>query len=171
VEDVTKNLAALVVLAAVMVNSGIRASATPVDFAFKFDFTPCLTSTLDTYANVYTREIHPGETPISITLTLSSAQMDAVYQGIVSIDFFHYPARFSGGALTPTGEMATVSPSTKYRLEVRAAGQTHTVFWDDNHFPHSEAATRLLKLFEMINGFLNDRAEVTGLPGAKVYCM
>jgi hypothetical protein len=146
-------------------------AAPPADFAFKFDYTPCLTSTLDTYANVYAREIRPGETPISITLALSSEQMYVVYQALVGIDFFHYPARFRGGVSTPTGETTTVSPSTKYRLEVRAAGQTHTVFWDDNHFPHSEAATRLLKLFEMINGFLNDRAEVKRLPASQMFCL
>ncbi len=62
------------------------------------------------------------------------------------------------------------SPSTRYRLDVRAAGQTHTVRWNDNVHPHSEAATRLLKVLDLINGFVNARLEVQRLPKAKPMC-
>jgi hypothetical protein len=75
---------------------GVPPGQPPADFAFKFDFRPCLTNTLDTYRNIYTRELGLGAPPVSIPLTLSTEQMAAVYDAVVSIGFFNYPTTFLG---------------------------------------------------------------------------
>jgi hypothetical protein len=149
--------------------AGRPAGQPPDDFAFKFDFTPCATNTLDTYRNTYTRELGPGQSPVSIPRTLSPEQMAAVYDALGKIAFFDYPSMFPGGSRTQ-GEITTISPSTSYRLEVRSAGVVHVVRWDDKSFPRSEEASRLLRVLDLIDGFVNDRPEVKRLPQPRVAC-
>jgi hypothetical protein len=67
--------------------------------------------------------------------------------------------------------MIGLHPSATYRLEVRSSGVVHTVFWDDRFFPHSEEASRLLKVFQLINDFVNDRPEVKRLPVSRAGCL
>jgi hypothetical protein len=142
----------------------------PADFAFKLDCKPCMMNTLDTYRNIYTRELGLGESPVSIPVTLSTEQMAAVYDAFGSIGFFDYPSAFRGVSQTATGETTTVAPSTSYRLEVRSSGVVHSVTWGDRFFPHSEEASRLLKVFDLINGFVNDRPDVKRLPVSRAGC-
>jgi len=47
----------------------------------------------------------------------------------------------------------------------------HVVSWDDRFFPHTEEASRLLKLFDLINGIVNDRPEVKRLPVSRAGCL
>lgn len=147
-----------------------RAEAPPADFAFRFDFTPCATSTVDTFNNLYTREGTTGG-PISITLALTDAEMAIVYGAVSAIDFFQYPATFQGGVLSANGTRTTVTPASSYRLQVRADGRTHMVTWTDDARPHSEAANRLLKVFDVINSIVNERPEVKRLPRARGMCL
>jgi hypothetical protein len=142
----------------------------PADFAFKFDFKPCLTNSLDMYRNIYTRELGLGEPPISIPLTLTTEQMADAHAALDSIRFFDYPTKFLGARPTATGEAKTVHPYATYRLEVRSSGVVHTVSWDDRSLPHSEEASRLLKVFELINAFVNDRPDVKRLPMSRAGC-
>jgi len=150
---------------------GVPPGQPPADFAFKFDFKPCVTNTLDTYRNIYTREMGLGDPPVSIPLTLSTEQMAAVYDAIGSIGFFNYPTKFLGVKPTATDEITVKGPSTTYRLEVRSSGVMHVVSWDDRFFPHTEEASRLLKLFDLINGIVNDRPEVKSLPVSRAGCL
>ena len=143
----------------------------PADFAFKFDFKPCVTNTLDTFSNVYTREMGLGDPPVSIPLTLSTEQMAAVYDAIGSIGFFNYPSKFLGVKPTATDETIARHPFTTYRLEVRSSGLMHIVSWDDQFSPHTEEAIRLLKVFDLINGIVNDRPEVKRLPVSRAGCL
>jgi hypothetical protein len=143
----------------------------PADFAFKFDFKPCVTNTLDTFRHVYTREMGLGDPLVSIPLTLSTEQMAAVYDAIGSIGFFNYPTKFLGVKPTATDEITVRGPSTTYRLEVRSSGVMHIVSWDDRFFPHTEEASRLLKLFDLINGIVNGRPEVKRLPVSRAGCL
>jgi hypothetical protein len=43
----------------VAVSVGQPPEQPPPDFAFKFDFGPCMMNTLDTYRHIYTRELGP----------------------------------------------------------------------------------------------------------------
>jgi hypothetical protein len=111
------------------------------------------------------------EGTISIPLTLSPTQMSAVYREIVNIRFFDYQSDFKRVAPRPGGEISITSPSTTYRLEVRSVGMTHTVTYDDLLGPRSEEADRLLNLFKMIDGVINDFPEVKRLPPLRFHCL
>ena len=139
------------------------------DFAFRYEFKPCQTHTLDTYANKYTR-LGGNDPSFSIPFTLSPLQTAAVYQEIANIRFFDYPTDFKG-VLLGAGETTTTSPSTAYRLEVRSAGIIHTVAYDDRYGPRSQEANRLLNLFDLVNGFIKDNPDVKRLPAPRVNCM
>lgn len=164
------NYCAVVIALGVAVSVGQPPEQPPPDFAFKFDFRPCMTNTLDTYRHIYTRELGLGEPSISIPVALTTEQMTAVHAALGSIRFFDYPTRFAGGKPTATGELMAVMPYTSYRLEVRSAGAVHTVSWDDRARPHSDEANRLLKVFELINAFVNERPDVKRLPVSRAGC-
>jgi hypothetical protein len=151
------------------VGSAAAQGAQPApDFAFRFEFKPCTTNILDTYEKKFIRGMGPADTVVSIPLELSQEQMTAVYEAIANIRFFEYPTTFVGGA--GLGETITTTPSTSYQFEVRNAGVVHRVSWDDAHSPRSEAANRLLNLFKMIIGFINDHPDVKRLPTPRVRC-
>ena len=111
-----------------------------------------------------------GDPPVSTPLTLSSEQMAAVYDAIGSIGFFNYPTKFLGVKPAATAENFGRLPFTTYRLQVRSSGVVHTVSWEDR-FPHTEEASRLLNLFDLINGIVNDRPEVKRLPVSRAGCL
>jgi hypothetical protein len=146
-------------------------SAEPTaDFAFRFDFKPCAGNTLDTYTNQYIREMEPGQPTISIPLTLSAEQMATVFAEIVNIHFFDYPPDFKRVTPGPDGYLSKMIPSTTYRLEVRSAGIFHAVSYDDGTTPRSDEANRLLNLFNLIIGFVNDHPDVKRLPAPRAFC-
>jgi len=66
--------------------------------------------------------------------------------------------------------LESLLPFTTYRLQVRSSGVLHTVSWEDR-FPHTEEASRLLKLFDLIKGIVNDRPEVKRLPVSRSGCL
>lgn len=160
--------------AAAALTVSVAASPQPpkpvTEFAFRFEYKPCAANMLDTYKNVYSREMGPGVQPISIPLTLSSEQMAAVEARIDDIQFFEYPTHFSGVA-PGLAETIRIAPSTTYRLEVRRMGAVHIVEWDDADSPRSERANRLLELFNVIIGFIDEHHDVKGLPRPRVVCM
>jgi hypothetical protein len=97
--------------------------------------------------------------------------MAAVYDALGGIGFFDYPSAFRGVSPTATGETITVAPSRSYRLEVRRAGVVPSVTWDDRSLSHLEEASRLLQVFDLINRFVNERADVKRLPVSRAACM
>jgi hypothetical protein len=161
-------------LATAFLTVSIAASRQPqqpvTDFAFRFEYKPCAANTLDTYKSVYIRDMGPGAPPISIPLTLSSEQLAAVEARVDDIHFFEYKPDFRR---VPPGlvETITTTPSTTYRLEVRRLGAVHTVEFDDANRPRSEEASRLLELFNLIIGFVDERPDVKRLPRPRVACM
>jgi hypothetical protein len=156
-------------------DAGRLAGQPPDDFAVKVDFEGCgpnMATTLDTYRHVYTRQMGVGgKSPISIPLTLRVEQMAAVHDALGSIGFSDYPTKFQGASPTAAGEIKMVQPSDTYRLEVRSGGVVHSVTWNDDSFPHSEEATRLLRVLKTIERFINERPEVKRLPPRKAACM
>ena len=152
----------------VMVAAAAQQPAEPADFAFRYEFKPCQTITLNTYTNTFTRL--DNEPLITIPLKLSPQQIAAVYQEILNIRFFDYATDYKRVVPGPRGEVSMKTPSTSYRLEVRSGGMIHTVTYDDCCGPRSEEANRLLSLFNIINGFINDDPIVKSLPTPRIAC-
>jgi hypothetical protein len=92
------------------------------DFALKFEFKPCLTSSLDTDKNIYTWELGLGQGSVSTPLFLTTEETATIADAVRRVGFFDYPAVFGGGQPGANGDIVTVTPSTIYRLEVRDAG-------------------------------------------------
>jgi hypothetical protein len=134
------------------------------DFAFRFQFGCDGTESLDTFRGSFTQDATQGPArSVTIPLSLSTEQMRAIFDTIQKIRFFDYPAVFMG--LRPGArEAITTSPSTRYRFEVRQAGRSHVVTWDDNTKPSSNEADRLRQLFQMIDGFVHAHPDVKRLP-------
>jgi hypothetical protein len=140
------------------------------DFALKFEFKPCLTSSLDTDKNIYTWELGLGQGSVSTPLFLTTEETATIADAVRRVGFFDYPAVFGGGQPGANGDIVTVTPSTIYRLEVRDAGVVHTVTWNDSSRPHTDAANRLLTLFDLLNRIIGERSEVKRLPVSKAGC-
>jgi hypothetical protein len=160
-------LAIVIVLLLYAPTSNI-AAAQASDFGFRFEFGPCspwVTERLDTFNGVFTANL--GDEPVRMSLT--DAQMTAIYRTIENIRFFDYPSIFNG---VPAGvrESTTTSPASTYRLEVRNEGAVHTVSWLDAYKPSSAEADRLRDLFSMVRGFIHDHPEFKRLPRPTVGC-
>jgi hypothetical protein len=93
-----------------------------------------------------------------------------VYREIVKIGFFDYQPDFKRVIPRPGGGSILTTPSTAYRMEVRSAGETHAVIYNDGETPRSEEAERLLGLFHLIDAFLNEHPDVKRLGPIRYPC-
>jgi hypothetical protein len=136
------------------------------DFGIRFEVGDCLTERLDTFTGVFTKNLggEPGRT-VTAHISLTGAQMSAIFQTIENIRFFDYPYEFDG---VPPGlqEIMKVTPAPTYRLEVRNRGEFHTVSWKDESKPTTAEADRLRDLFSMIVGFIHEHPEFKRLPAS-----
>ena len=138
--------------------------AQPNDFAFRFQFGCDGTEVLDTFSGSFTQNASLGSVKsVTIPLSLSPEQMRAIFETIQKIRFFEYPEVFVG-LRADAKEMITTTPSPLYRFEVRQAGRSHVVSWDDNTTPSSDEADRLRQLFQMIRGFIRAHPDTKRLP-------
>src|SRR5579864_2068895 len=67
------------------------------DFGFRFEVGDCFTERLDTFNSVFTKNLggEPART-VSAQISLTDAQMHAIYRTIENIRFFDYPSTFVG---------------------------------------------------------------------------
>jgi len=143
----------------------------PGDFGFRYEARRCTTTEFDTGAHTYTRvAANVSEPRISIPLSLGPNQMVVVYREIVRIGFFDYQPDFRRVVPRLGGDTTSRTPSTAYRMEVRSRGMTHTVSYNDGETPRSEEAERLLGLFDLIDGFLNEHPDVKRLAPIRDPC-
>ncbi len=143
----------------------------PSDFGFRYEAKRCTTTEFDTNTNTYTRvEGNTSVPSISVSLSLGPNQMVVVYREIVKIGFFDYQPDFKRVVLRPGGGSIMTTPSTAYRMEVRSSGGTHTVTYNDGETPRSEEADRLLGLFRLIDGFLQEHPDVKRLGPIRYPC-
>jgi hypothetical protein len=166
-----RTLAILIVLL-LRAPKGNTSPAQAGDFGFRFEVGDCLTEQFDTFAGVFTKDLGgaPARTRIvTARLSLTDAQMSAIYRTIENVRFFDYPSTFVG-VRTDAKIITTTSPSKTYRLEVRNAGIVHAVSWDDAHKPTTVEADRLRDLFLMVLGFIHDHPEFKRLPPAIPSC-
>src|SRR5262245_52450383 len=101
---------------------GYVSAAQAADFGFRFEVGDCLTERLDTFNGAFTKNLggFPARTATA-QISLTDAQMTAIYRAIENIRFFDYPSTFVG---VPAGvqEITTTIPHPTYRLEVRNGG-------------------------------------------------
>jgi hypothetical protein len=134
------------------------------DFGFRFEVGDCLTEIFDSFSGLFTKNLG-GDPARSVTaqFTLTDSQMRTIYQTIEQIRFFELASPFTG-VQAGLNEVITISPSRRYRLEVRNGGVVHTVVWTDGTKPTTEQADRLRALFSMIIGFIHDHPDFKRLP-------
>ena len=140
------------------------AQAPPPDFALRFEFGTCTTDVLDTFKNVFVRNMDPKPS-ISVSVSLSPDTMKTIYHAIVDSRFFEYPEEF-----TPRTDI-WVAPAEGYRLFVRSGGLSHQVHWRDNARASNDEAVRLRTLFRRIRQLAFELPEVARLPQSPAICL
>jgi len=144
--------------------NGVAAQA--ADFGFRFEVGDCPAERFDTFSGVFTKDLG-GEVARTVTarMSLTDAQMMAIYSAVEHIRFFDYPSTFDG---VPTGvqEVTTTIPYSTYHFEVRNAGVVHTVSWKDASKPTTAEADRLRDLFAMVLGLIHEHPAFKRLPPA-----
>jgi hypothetical protein len=150
--------------------NGNNVAAQAADFGFRFEVGPCLTERLDTFDGVFTKNLG-GEPARTVTahISLTDAQMAAIYCTIENIRFFDYPSTFSG---VPAGlqEVGEFHPAPTYRFEVRNGGSVHAVTWKDSYKPTTAEADRLRDFFSTVLGFIHEHPAFKRLPPAVGGC-
>ena len=145
-------------------------AAQAADFGFRFEVGDCLAERLDTFSGIFTKDLggSPGRT-VTAQITLTDAQMSAIYRTIESIKFFDYPSTFVG-VVKGVPEVTMTVPYRTYRLEVRNAGVIHAVTWKDAYKPTTVEADRLRNLFSMVLGFIHEQPDFKRLPPPLAGC-
>jgi hypothetical protein len=162
---------AVVIVLLLYTPTGNTVAAQASDFGFRFEFGPCspwVTERLDTFNGVFTANL--GAQTATAPMSLTDAQMSAIYNVIQDIRFFDFPSTFTG---VPAGakEVSETSPAPTYRLEVRSGGAVHTVSWTDaKRKPATAGVERLRDLFSMVRGFIHEHPEFKRLPRPAVGC-
>jgi hypothetical protein len=165
-----RTLVPLMVILLLCAAHGNDVEAQAGDFGFRLEVGDCATERLDTSTGIFTKDL--GGFPArkaTANITLTDAQMSAIYRVIEEIRFFDYPSVFVGVRLD-AHVLTTFSPSTIYRFEVRNAGAAHTVSWNDSTKPTTPEADRLRDLFSMVLGFIHEHPEFKRLPRPSVGC-
>ena len=142
---------------------------TPADFALMFEYGMCGTDILDTFANTYTKDMLV-EPPVEVPLALSVAELQAIYNKMVEIDFYSYPSDFQIAA--PNDQIvAHVTPAMSYRFTVRKGGQFKIVRWTDD-IPESAdpKAEKLRELARFILQVVQSHVEALQLSTPSAVC-
>lgn len=131
----------------------------PADFAFTFASDHCGDrDELDTFAARFTRHIAYNGDTTTVTLTLTISELTRVYQRMVAIAFFDYPATIS-----PTS-LVRVGPPSVYEFAVRHDGRTKRVHWMTGNLTPTATETQLAGLVAVVEEIIHARPEVQRLP-------
>jgi hypothetical protein len=141
----------------------------PDDFGFTLSFGTCSDETLNTFESTFARQITQDDS-LTISLVLTEAQMTAVYRQAVEIDLWGHPDHFA--IQSETDSYTIRHPSPKYRITVRAAGETKDVAWHDEIVqPATIEASRLRAFLRHIIDIVHDHPGVRQLPESTILCM
>ncbi len=140
------------------------------DFAFVFKYGSCTTDILDTSAGTFTKDMITAPA-VTADLRLSDAQMQAIFEKMVTIDFFGYPKVYS--IPTPrTGQVGRVTPSTHYDIAVRNGEIAKTLTWQDEIIdPTTHKADNLRELFQLIINMIQEHPAYKKLPERQAGCV
>ena len=146
-----------------------RAATSPADFALVFDSSPCGIGRLDTFRGTYTQG-PLWDSPETIRLRLSRAELGGIYGTMQEIDLFSYPDGYEV-PVPPDGISGIVVPAPNYYLKVRIGGRIKELSWHDEITnPNPPEARRLRRLMRLIEGTIGSRPEVKALPEANRGC-
>lgn len=120
---------------------------------------------LNTFQGTYTKDMvmDPATT---VNLSLSNDELARIYQKMVEIDFFGYPANFS--VSVPSGEaVGMVTPYSSYYFKVEYDSKVKELWWDDNITNEDEKAEKLRELINLIIGIIESKEEYKELPSPR----
>ena len=141
--------------------------AMPSDFNFVFQYEHG--HILDTSKGTFTRDGAIPTSSLTVTMKLTAMEMEDIYHGLVSIDFWNnskYPEVFT---ITPKGSGILVSPAgTDYRLRVTSNGAVKQLRWEDKIIEHYQPAEELREVFKRIRLIIESTPEYKNLPPSQV---
>jgi hypothetical protein len=147
-----------------------RAAGPEPNFGFRLESGACYTDVLDTFNGTLTKDLI-SEPAFTIPFHLPHEQMIAVFEKMVQIGFFDYPAIFS--IPTPRFNQAWViqTPAERYHILVRNGTASKTLDWiDEIREPDSREAQNLRALFEIITDMISSSPEYQHLPARNGGC-
>jgi hypothetical protein len=108
---------------------------------------------------------------VTISINLTDAQKETIFQKMAEIDFFSYPETFA----IPVREGETykqITPAPSYRLTVRNGERTKTVTWEDEIVePTTPEADRLRELIRIILRIVQTHPDIEKLPESRLMCV
>jgi hypothetical protein len=141
----------------------------PADFGFIFTYGMCVDSTVDTFAGTFHRAGESVDPPVTVSLSLTTDDLQRIRRAVDEIDYFSYPAEFT---LKPRfGPITAHTPSNHYRFAIREGARQHSVFWnDDIDGVSSRQADDLRALADLIERTVHGVPAVAALPPLHVGC-
>ena len=139
------------------------------NFFFVFKGFYCGTNILDTKNGTLAYALLEETVTTTIPFQLSAAEMNEVFQKIVTMDFFSYPADF----FIPDGYKSSLrTPTGTYELSVTNGATTNTVRWTTGGSFESkyEKANQLWELLMFIQSAIYNHPEYKTLPKSKFAC-
>src|SRR5262245_25892664 len=134
----------------------------PSDFSFVFQYGHG--DILDTGRGTFTRDGSTPQYALTVTLKLTPRELEDVYRGLVTIDFWNinkYPEIFA----VPLSPTLTVIPGgSEYTLTVISRGTSKRLRWHDTVFNPYQPAEELRTLLRRIRLMVEGKPEYKNLP-------
>jgi hypothetical protein len=115
---------------------------------------------VDTFAGTITRDLI-ADRDTTITMRLSNAEMDAIYEKAIEIRLFEFPGRL------PDRISGSMYPARRIRLVARAGDARQSLVWDTGGLVEgvpSDDWKRRRDLIRLIEGTVRAREEYRALP-------
>ena len=143
------------------------------NFALVFQDFACASvpvNVLDTASSTLVHTPLGDTTSLTISLRLTEAELEAIYQKAMAIGFFDYPAKFVIPDQQVLGYQARVF---SYQLSMTNGEMTNSVSWQDDTITKSDytKADQLRELIELIRQSIQSHPEVQQLPEPEVRCI
>lgn len=116
---------------------------------------------LNTFEGTYTKDMIM-DPPLTINMTLSGEELDAIYAKMLDIDFFNYPGEFRVPPRDGVSEIIT--PYSSYYFKVQYDSEVKELSWEDNNTIENEDAQKLRELISLIREIAETREEYIKLP-------
>ena len=149
-------------------------------FSFKFCFGVDALNVLDTYNNIYTKDLIDAGT-ITVPFVLSDSEMQCINAKMTQIGIFNYPDTF---VVANTGRIGVVRPYETYYFQVTYDSTVKRLYWADDivdmdsyvtvhqdstiatyHIDREDSATsKLRQLISLIEKIIASNPEYLKLP-------
>jgi hypothetical protein len=163
----------LVVLILVACTPTVTVNSRASNFAFVFQYTAgCATTpmyVLDTASGTLVYTPIGDTTSTTISLHLTTDELESIYQKTISIGFFDYPSKF----VVPFWQVrGYLESGASYELSMTNSTTTNSVAWRDDAVTKSSytRANQLRELMKLIYEIIHSHPEVQQLPEG-VFCL